>query len=101
MAASIIWSPRAEETFDEITDNLLERWSEKVVVKFVQQAFKAIDRIAIFPNSCPGYDKEPGVRFYVINKHVSLFYRIQGDEKIELITFWNNRQGEENIELWD
>ena len=43
MASKIVWSTQAEETFDKITDNLLENWSEAIAVKFVQQSFKNID----------------------------------------------------------
>lgn len=100
MALSVIWSPKAEETFDEITDDLLESWSEKVVRRFVQETFETIDRIAIFPHSSPSFKSDPNIRRAIVNKHVSLFYRVQ-EEKIELITFWSNRQDLENMGLLD
>lgn len=100
MALSITWSPKAEETFDEITDDLLESWSEKVVRRFVQETFEAIDRIAIFPHSSPAFRSNPDIRRAIINKHVSLIYRVQ-EEKIELITFWSNRQDLENMDVLD
>ena len=100
MAKSIIWSPKAEETFDGITDDLLESWSEKGVRRFVQETFETIDRVAIFPHSSPSFKSDPNIRRAIVNKHVSLFYRVQ-EEKIELITFWSNRQDLENMGLLD
>ncbi|MEM6767424.1 MAG: type II toxin-antitoxin system RelE/ParE family toxin [Bacteroidota bacterium] len=100
MAISIIWSPKAEETFDGITDDLLESWSEKVVRRFVQETFETIDRVAIFPHSSPSFKSDPNIRRAIVNKHVSLIYRVQ-EEKIELITFWSNRQDLENMDVLD
>ncbi|MCB0840408.1 MAG: type II toxin-antitoxin system RelE/ParE family toxin [Bacteroidetes bacterium] len=98
MASKIVWSTQAEETFDKITDNLLEKWSEAIAVKFVQQAFKNIDKIALFPFSSPAFNDYPDIRRCIINKHVSLFYRIK-DDNIELITFHENRRNLDELKL--
>jgi hypothetical protein len=63
-------------------------WSEKVVVSFVNQSFRMIDRICLFPRLFPAFEQNRAIRRAVINEHVTLYYRIsQGQNEIELLTF--------------
>lgn len=57
MAVEVIWTQEADETFASNIKYLEQAWSEKEVKNFVQQAYKAIDRIAKYPGSYPAGTK--------------------------------------------
>lgn len=40
-----------------------------------------------------------GIKRCVINKQISLFYRVIDEKNIELLRFWNNNQNLKNINL--
>jgi plasmid stabilization system protein ParE len=56
-----------------MVDDLLDRWSEKVAMKFVQDTFAKIEHIANFPEIYPESRDIPGVRRCVVNPNVSLY----------------------------
>lgn len=92
MALTIHWSPTANLSFEEITDDLVEGWPEPIVRKFVKQSFDCIDHIARFPKAYPIFDQKKEVRKCVINAHVNLYYRVKNQHEVELITFYSNRR---------
>lgn len=87
----IRWNKLARLDYFKNIDYLLENWSEKEAQGFVDQVsrienllskgivdFKSTDRI--------------NIKRCVINRQISMFYRIQDSKSIELLRFWNNNQ---------
>ncbi|MEJ5963671.1 type II toxin-antitoxin system RelE/ParE family toxin [Pedobacter immunditicola] len=90
MEYAIIWSPTAQLTYFEILNYLVENWTEKELIAFVNRTEIAIHHIATNPLLFP-YSKESDTHKCVIVKQVSLIYRINSTA-IELLVFWDNRQ---------
>ncbi|MFK7972825.1 MAG: type II toxin-antitoxin system RelE/ParE family toxin [Bacteroidia bacterium] len=93
MVKQVIWSKRAESDFDQITEYLIDEWSESVCIIFVNKVFETIDRVCLFPTIYPAFTNNKSVRKAMINKHVTMFYRVsQGKTTMEILTFFNNSQ---------
>ncbi|MCB1155865.1 MAG: type II toxin-antitoxin system RelE/ParE family toxin [Leptospiraceae bacterium] len=89
----IIWSPKAKKTFLQILDWLSENWSRKEVDTFVTQTEETIEQIKNNPYLYQASEKHKNTRRGLVNKIISLYYRIKPRKnEVELITFWNNRQ---------
>jgi len=90
MAKEIIWTPRAEKTFNAVIAYLEKEWTEKEVKKFISETSRVIKLISekpeTFRKSIQIYIREA-----VITKHNLLIYRIKG-ENIFLLSFWATRK---------
>ena len=95
MAIKIIWTNKAEKTFDDIIEYLQNQWSEKSAIKFVRKANEIINSISLNPYTFQKSNKE-NIRRAVIMKHTSLYYEII-ESKIYLLIFWDNRQNPQKI----
>ena len=91
MIFEVVFTKKANETFDAIRSQILERWDEKVVAEFEHRTLKVIDIISRYPFVYQSITIDPGIRKAFIHKNCSLFYKIK-DTKIVIIFFWDNRQ---------
>ena len=87
----IVFSKRANETFDLIQLKLLERWGTASVIKFEQRTMLVLEAISNSPFMYQSIEIDSEVRKAIIHKNCSLFYRING-QKIVLLFFWDKRQ---------
>lgn len=93
MAVQVDWSDEALTTFDNNIFYLRSAWTEKEVIKFVQQTEHAINRIATHPESYPAGNRSKKYRKARLNKYMVLFYRYYKIKKrVVLLTFWNIKQ---------
>ena len=93
----IIWSKRAEASFNQITSYISEHFSQKEEAIFVSLAYQTIATIIDFPNAYPESKYLKNTRKAVIHPHSTLFYRIEKDNQIRLLLFWDNRQNPNKI----
>lgn len=94
---NVIWSPQAKKDFWNNIDYLEAEWSKKTVQNFIEKVNTTIDLLKI-DNILFVKTNYRNVYKVVIIKHISLYYRI-GNNKIELLRFWNNFQDLENFKL--
>jgi len=87
----IVFSKKANETFDLIQLQLLERWGTATVIKFEQRIVRVIAAITESPFIYQALEIDPEVRKIVIHANCSLFYKVSG-QKIVILFFWDNRQ---------
>ena len=90
MKTRIRWTPKSVDTFEEIIFFLHEQWTEEIVEQFVEDIFSTIDIISKFPLMFKTI-QDTSIRKGLINKHVSLYYKIHKKD-IELLYFWDNRK---------
>lgn len=90
MAKTIIWTPEAEKTLDDIIDYIDQHWSQKEVRNFIERVDRVTDHISRHPLSYRSAGKED-VREALITKQNLLLYRISG-EIIYLLYFWDTRR---------
>ncbi len=91
MSLKIVWSPQARQDYLKLLDFLQKEWGERVVKKFIARLQNILHTIASRPQLYPGSNKVKNVRRCVVNKQISLYYRVKSG-KIELITLFDTRQ---------
>jgi plasmid stabilization system protein ParE len=94
----IVWTPESERTFNENIEYLAESWSVKTIHKFIDRVDQVIDNLADNPEKYPFHRKKDQVRRCVVNKHITLFFRVYPD-RIDLLTFWNTHQDPDRLTL--
>jgi plasmid stabilization system protein ParE len=87
----VILSKRAKNKIEKLLVYLEQEWSIKAKYDFVKKLDRSVSQISKLPYSCPESRKSPGIFKCVITSQTSLFYRIN-NEKIEIITIFDNRQ---------
>lgn len=90
MVKKVIWTPKAEKSFNSIISYLEEHWSEKEAGHFINKTNSIINHIAIFPLAYREAGKED-VREALITRQNLLLYRISGNI-IYLLYFWDTRR---------
>jgi plasmid stabilization system protein ParE len=93
----IAWSGEARFDYQQNIDYLLREWTEQVASDFIEDVETVIGLIKIYPEMYPLTDFL-GARKAVVNKQITLFYRIKGDT-IYLLRFWNNYQDPKKLKL--
>lgn len=90
MAKEVVWSYRAKSSFDRVIKYLLKNWTEKEIVKFVNQTTKTIDLIksGVVTHRSSGKKK---VYEVLVTKHNLLIYRVSKSH-YELLVFYDTRQ---------
>lgn len=96
MSKSIEWSPRSRQDYLNLLEYLHRDWGEKVIKRFNDILQSKLKNIAERPELYPASGKTKKVRRCVINRQISLYYRIKKN-KIELITLFDTRQDPEKI----
>ena len=91
MAKEIIWTKRADRKFLGILEYLKTEWSLAVAEAFLQRTYEFLDVLAKFPELGTLQYPAKNIRGFVLTKHITVFYKIEG-QKILLLTFFDNRQ---------
>ena len=94
----VVWNKLARLDFYEIIDYLLQNWSEKEAQNFINKVHEIEALLAKGNVEFQNTDRL-GIKRCVINKQVSLFYRVIDGRNIELLRFWNNNQNLKNLNL--
>lgn len=97
MALKINWTKEAEDTFNHIIEYLADNWSEIEIKKFINRTDKVLRLISEKPELYRK-SKKKNIHEAVVTKHNTLYYKVKNGS-IELITFWDNRQSENKLEL--
>jgi plasmid stabilization system protein ParE len=91
MVKTIVWRRKANNQFNAIINYLQKNWNDKVTKSFVEKAYQIIEILREYPEMGTIENYEKQIRGFVITKHNTLYYRIEGDELI-LLSFFDNRQ---------
>jgi len=95
---TVRWNKLARLDYYENIDFLLKAWSEKEAQNFIDKVFE-IETILAKGNVEFQNTDRVGIKRCVINKQISLFYRIIDGRNIEFLRFWNNNQSLKNLNL--
>jgi len=92
-----VWTKQAEDSFNATIDYLLEIWTAKEAINFIDLVEAVISKIELNPKlfKVSIFDKES--REAVITKHTSMFYRLLNNNTIEIEFFWNNYRNPNNL----
>ncbi|HAC25913.1 MAG: type II toxin-antitoxin system RelE/ParE family toxin [Cyclobacteriaceae bacterium] len=94
----VVWSPRAQADFEYHLTFLRVEWGESVARKFFDRCIRLIDQITANPRMFVASTSFPDIRRCVVNRKITLYYRIKQDQ-IELITFWLAQQNPERLDI--
>ena len=99
MNYKIIWTPRAEKNFNNILAYLEEEWDDNVILDFFDKVDNVLKVISNHPEIFPEINENEKIRKCVITKQISLYYKIK-DYQIDFITFWDNRQNPDKLNMY-
>lgn len=91
MQFNAIFTNEADDTFDSIGNQILERWGESELFKFRVRVYDIVEKLSRSPFMFQAVEGSAEIRKAVIHKNCSVFYKING-QKITLLFFWDNRQ---------
>lgn len=90
MAKEIVWSPRADKTFDSIIDYLRKEWTEKEIIRFVKKTYTVLSLLEK-GNIAFRHSKKKGIHEILITRQNLLIYK-ETRKSILLVTFYDTRQ---------
>jgi plasmid stabilization system protein ParE len=91
MSFPVIYSERASETYDAISEQIEQRWGMNHVHKFDHRILEVIAAIKESPFIFQAIENNTNVRKAFIHKNCSVFYEVH-PTRIEVLFFWDNRQ---------
>ena len=75
MAVEVIWSIQAKEDFVALLSHLRDNWSDDIVNRFKETAYKKIGLIAAMPEMGIESELYPTVRRILLSRHNALYYQ--------------------------
>lgn len=90
------WNRLARQDYFENIDYLLQKWSVKEAQMFIDDVFEIEKMLANGNVEFQNTDRQ-GIKRCVVNRNVSLFYRVIDSKNIEFLRFWNNNQNLKNL----
>lgn len=94
------WTTEAKFTLNQNLDYLSKEWDVLTINNFLDRIDKVVNSIQQNPKLYPVYRKSDQVYKCVLNKHITLFYRVsKSANRIDLITFWNTHQNPESLKI--
>lgn len=98
MSYKVIWTPRSEKNFADIVGYLEKEWDKPVMLAFFDRVDQLLKIISDNPELFPSIDKERKIHKSILNRHITLYYKIKPTQ-IDLLTFWDNRQDPKKLKL--
>ena len=92
----VVWTFEAEKSFNAILDYLMEVWTQKEALTFIDLVEETIEKIRNYPEMFKVSQYNEASREAFITKHTTMFYRIL-EELIEVEYFWGNFQNPDKI----
>ncbi|MDX2128709.1 MAG: type II toxin-antitoxin system RelE/ParE family toxin [Chloroherpetonaceae bacterium] len=90
---NVVWTDNAVEELSKTIKYLQENFTEKEIQRLAQKVDRVIDLISRNPLVFPKSKVKPIHRF-VILKYNTMYYQVS-DDRIEILSFFSNRQSPE------
>lgn len=88
----IFWSPRAKSDFLNVLEYLDNSWGKQVVIQYIQRINAVLLIIAQTPTLYPLASPSKPVRRCVVTKHTTLYYRLNAEANVEILTLFVTRR---------
>jgi hypothetical protein len=98
MNLEVIWLQEAEDTFNQNLEYLEREWPPGVRLAFIERVKNVLTIISNSPNQYPIYRKKDLVRKCVVHPRITLYFKVK-DQRIFLLTFWNNYRDPKKLKL--
>ena len=97
MNFEVIWSVRAKIEAAALLLYLKTEFGEGAVQDCMDEVERMISVLSRFPLVFPPFQGK-SIRRGIVNKHLSIFYRLEEDQ-VELLAFWDNRRNLKKLKL--
>ncbi len=98
MVKKIVFSHEANQRLKEIVLYLVKDWSVNSAAKFIDILDDKISHIKLFPLIYPTLEDNPDIHLCVINKQITLYYRID-ESSIKVITLFDTSSNPSKLKL--
>jgi len=98
MSRAVVWSPAAENDFEDILDYLQNNWSDKAINKFIDKVDDYIQLIRKDAKLFPIIHTELQIRKCVVTKQNTLYYR-ETHSTIEIVRLFDTRQDPKKLKF--
>lgn len=88
----ILWTKKAQTSFDQIIEFLQEEWNLNSAIKFVQKTNSFIETLKEQPKIGRPEKVKKDLRSFVLSRQTTVFYRIKSNEVVILLKFFDTRQ---------
>ncbi len=96
MVFDLVFSKKASDDLHSILIYLEREWSLKVSKNFTKVLDRKLLQVASNPITYPAFKNKKQIRKCVVNKNISMFYRIRNRE-IQIITLFDNRKNPKTL----
>lgn len=93
---TVRWNKLARLDYYQNISYLLQNWSEKEAQNFIDKVWE-IEKLLAKGNIEFQDTDRTNIKRCVIDKHISLFYRLTLTNEVELLRFWNNNRNLKNL----
>ena len=99
MRFDVNWTKEAEITFNKNIEYLSTSWNLLTINNFLDRVDETVDTLKTNPELYPIHSKKDHVRKCVLNKHVTLYYKIASKSRVDLLSFWNTHQDPDSLKV--
>lgn len=96
----IIWTKRAKTTYFIVLDYLIDNWSKKEIIQFMNRVDLVVKAIRRNPEMFPASSKNKLIRRAMVDKNNSFFYSADlYKNRLIILTFYDHRQNPEAYKI--
>lgn len=99
MSFRVEWTKESEITFNENIEYLSNSWDLPSINTFLNRVDEVVETLEVNPKLYPVHRKKDQVHKCVLNNHITLYYRIAGKSRIDLLSFWNTHQDTDSLNI--
>ena len=99
MRYTIEWTGESEATLNENIEYLSDEWDLFAINNFLDRVDEVVENIASNPKLYAVHRKQDKVHKCVVNKHITLYYRIVNTKRVDLLLFWNTHQDSKKLNV--
>ena len=99
MSYILRWTSESERTFNQNLSYLEEEWDYQVINNFLDRVEEVLKTIEVNPQLYPLHRSRDTVRKCIVNKRITLYYKVIDDQHIDLLTFWNTYQNPDKLKM--
>ncbi len=99
MSFTVNWTEESEITFNENIEYLSKSWDLQSINNFLDRIDEVVENIKSNPSLYPVYRKSDKVHKCVVNRHITVYYKIVDASNVDLITFWNTHKNPDDLKV--
>ena len=93
------WTEESIFTPNQNIEYLSESWDIHTISIFLGRVDEVVIIIENNPKLYPVHRKKDNVHICVLNKHITLYYKIVNASKVDLLIFWNSHRDPNKLHL--